>query len=80
MDSGLRARHGSLQGRGNPISAASASAPAIHATTLQFDAASPFNTALLDQHVYIQAYAFAPGVNSSQVVTSNGIDWLIGNQ
>ena len=49
-------------------------------TTLQFDAAIPFNTALLDQHVYIQAYAFAPGVNSSQVVTSNGIDWLIGNQ
>lgn len=30
--------------------------------------------------VYIQAYCFAPGVNPLQVIVSNGIDWLIGDQ
>ena len=52
----------------------------VTASTLQFDAAIPLNTALLTQHFYIQAYAFAPGANAAQVVTSNGIAWTIGNQ
>ena len=52
----------------------------VTASTLQFDAAIPFDPALLTQQFYIQAYAFAPGANASQVVTSNGIAWTIGNQ
>jgi hypothetical protein len=52
----------------------------VTASTLQFDAAIPLAPALLSQHFYIQAYCFAPGVNAAQIVTSNGIDWLIGNQ
>ena len=28
----------------------------------------------------IQAYAFDPGADDSQIVTSNGIAWTIGNQ
>jgi hypothetical protein len=52
----------------------------VTASTLQFDAAIPLAPLLLGQHFYIQAYCFAPGVNAAQIVTSNGIDWLIGNQ
>ena len=52
----------------------------VTASTLQFNAAIPFALALLGQHFYIQAYCFAPGANAAQIVTSNGIDWLIGNQ
>ena len=50
------------------------------ASTLQFNATIPYSVALVGQHYYIQAYCFAPGVNAAQIVTSNGIDWLIGNQ
>jgi hypothetical protein len=52
----------------------------VTASTLQFDTAIPYSSALLTQQFYIQAYAFAPGANASQVVTSNGIAWTIGNQ
>ena len=52
----------------------------VTASTLQFDAAIPFDPALLTQQFYIQAYAFAPGANAAQIVTSNGIAWTIGNQ
>jgi hypothetical protein len=52
----------------------------VTASTLQFDAAIPLHTALLTQQFYIQAYAFAPGANAAQVVTSNGIAWTIGDQ
>jgi len=30
--------------------------------------------------VLFQAYTFAQGANSAQIVTSNGIAWTIGNQ
>jgi hypothetical protein len=30
-------------------------------------------------HVYMPAYAFAPGANPAQLVLSNGIDWLLGD-
>ena len=30
--------------------------------------------------VLFQAYTFAQGANSAQIVTSNGIAWAIGNQ
>ena len=52
----------------------------LTASTLQFDFAIPFSPSLLSAHVYTQAFAFAPGVNAAQVVVSNGVDWLIGNQ
>jgi hypothetical protein len=52
----------------------------VSASTFQFDAAIPSSPALIGQHFYIQAYCFAPGVNAAQIVTSNGIEWVIGNQ
>jgi hypothetical protein len=48
------------------------------ASTLSFQAAIPYQPSLLGSHVYIQAYAFAPGANPLQFVVSNAIDWLIG--
>jgi len=48
--------------------------------TLRFDFGIPLQANLLGLHVYIQAYCVAPGANPSQIVTSNGIDWRIGNQ
>jgi hypothetical protein len=50
------------------------------ASTLQFNATIPFSGVLVGQHYYIQAYCVAPGANAAQIVASNGIDWLIGNQ
>jgi hypothetical protein len=38
------------------------------------------NWSLMGFRIYTQAYAYAPGANPLQVVASNGIDWLIGNQ
>ncbi len=54
--------------------------PTAAPSTLQFSASLPFNTALLGQQFYIQAYVVAPGANATQVITSNGIEWTIGNQ
>ena len=53
-------------------------APAAPAT-LTFSAAMPVQTAWLGTHVYLQAYAFAPGANPLSVVASNGLDWLVGD-
>jgi hypothetical protein len=52
----------------------------VTASTLQFDLAIPFSPNLLNSHVYLQAYCFAPGANALEFIASNGIDWLIGNQ
>ncbi|MFT4840994.1 MAG: hypothetical protein ACJAUC_003549 [Planctomycetota bacterium] len=52
----------------------------VTASTLQFEYAIPTQASLLGEHVYLQAYCFAPGANAAQVIASNGIDWLIGNQ
>ncbi|MGB3970091.1 MAG: hypothetical protein WBO45_25370 [Planctomycetota bacterium] len=48
-------------------------------STLSFSLAIPNVVSLLGVHVYLQAYAFAPGVNPLQIIVSNGIDWLLGN-
>ena len=45
-----------------------------------FALAIPNDTSLLQLHVYLQAIAAAPGANTAQLIVSNGIDWLIGNQ
>ena len=33
---------------------------------------------LLGVHIYLQAYAFAPGVNPLQIIISNGVHWVLG--
>ncbi len=40
----------------------------------------PSNVNLLRAHAYLQAYCYAPGANALEIIASNGIDWLIGNQ
>ena len=32
------------------------------------------------QHIYAQAFSYAPGVNPLEIIASNAIDWLVGNQ
>ena len=48
--------------------------------TLDFTLPIPANVNLINSHVYLQAYAAAPGYNPVQFIVSNGVDWLIGNQ
>ena len=48
--------------------------------TFDFALPIPSNAALLNGHLYLQAYAGAPGYNAAQFIVSNGVDWLIGNQ
>ena len=52
----------------------------LTASSMQFDLAIPFQISLLGAHVYLQAYCVAPSANPLQIIASNGIDWLIGNQ
>ena len=47
---------------------------------MSFTAALPPTPALVGQHLYFQAFSVAPGVNPLQVVASNGVDFLLGNQ
>lgn len=39
----------------------------------------PNQSGLLGLHVYLQAWAFAPGANLGNTVVSNGLDWGVGN-
>lgn len=50
------------------------------AGTLQFSYAIPSAPGLLGTHVYLQGYAYAPAANAMEVIASNGVDWLLGNQ
>lgn len=34
---------------------------------------------LIGMHTYLQALAYAPGANASNLIVSNGLDWLIGS-
>ena len=52
----------------------------LTASTLQFDLPIPFQSTLLWANVYLQAYCLAPGENALNIVASNGIRWVIGNQ
>jgi len=52
----------------------------VTASSYQFDQPLPNQVALLGSHVYVQAYCFAPGANALEIVASNGVDWLLGNQ
>jgi len=51
----------------------------LTATTRSFSVAIPSTPNLIGTHLYMQAYAFAPGVNPLQVIISNGIDWTFGD-
>jgi hypothetical protein len=51
----------------------------LTASTLSFTLAIPNQISLLGSHVYLQAYCFAPGANPLEIISSNGIDWLIGD-
>jgi len=42
--------------------------------------AVPNNQAPVSAHLYMQAFSLAPGANALEVIASNGIDWLIGDQ
>jgi hypothetical protein len=48
--------------------------------TMDFSYPIPSNVNLLGAHAYLQAYCYAPGANALEIIASNGIDWLIGNQ
>jgi hypothetical protein len=49
------------------------------ASTATFSVPVPSSSSLIGLHVFLQGWAFAPGVNPGQVVVSNGLDWGIGN-
>ena len=48
-------------------------------STLSFSLAIPNALSLIGVRFYMQAYAFAPGVNPLQIVISNGVEWLLGD-
>lgn len=47
---------------------------------MNFSMGVPSDPLLLGLHFYFQAFSFAPGANPLEVISSNGIDFLIGNQ
>jgi hypothetical protein len=47
---------------------------------MNFSMGVPLNPLLVGLHFYFQAFSIAPGVNPLEVISSNGIDFLIGNQ
>ena len=51
----------------------------LTASTHSFSLVIPSVPSVIGIHLYMQAYAFAPGVNPMQIVISNGIDWLLGD-
>ena len=47
--------------------------------TWQYSQVIPPNTNLVGQPFYLQGFAYAPGANVANIVTSNGIKWEIGD-
>ena len=45
-----------------------------------FSVTVPSNPLLLGKNAYFQAFCLAPGVNPRGIISSNAIDFLIGNQ
>lgn len=45
-----------------------------------FSLAIPMQNELLSLPVFLQAYSLAPGANAMQVIASNGLQWVLGNQ
>lgn len=46
--------------------------------TATFDLPLPNINALIGLHVYLQAWANAPGANAGDLIVSNGVEWVIG--
>lgn len=46
--------------------------------TANYSFAIPNNTALIGFHLYLQAWAWAPGANPANIIVSNGLDWRVG--
>ena len=51
----------------------------ISPATATYSLAIPNASALVGLHVYLQAFAVAPGVNPREIIASNGLDWNIGS-
>ena len=47
--------------------------------TWQYSQVIPPNTNWVGQTFYLQGFAYAPGANVANIVTSNGIKWEIGD-
>jgi len=47
-------------------------------TTATYGLPLPFWASLIDVHIYLQGYAWAPGMNPASIILSNGLDWQIG--
>lgn len=47
-------------------------------TTANYSLAIPNAPSLVGLHVYLQAFAVAPGMNPREIIASNGLDWNIG--
>lgn len=58
---------------------ASVSTTPIVFGTAQLNMPLPFLPQFLGAHLYLQAWAPAPGANAGQTVVSNALDWLLGN-
>lgn len=48
-------------------------------STATFGTPLPNIRGLIGLHIYLQAWAYAPGVNPGHTIVSNGIEWAIGN-
>lgn len=51
----------------------------VATSTLQFETALPFAVNLIGSHLYLQAFVIDPGENALQLIASNGIDWVLGD-
>lgn len=49
------------------------------ASTAAFGLALPSWSGLIGLHVFLQGWAYAPGVNAGHTIVSNGVEWVIGN-
>lgn len=47
--------------------------------SMAFSVFLPPQPSLVNAHVYLQAYVFAPGVNTLGILVSNGLDWFVGD-
>ncbi len=51
---------------------------ATGSTTASYSLQIPNAGNLIGVHLYLQAWAVAPGANPANIIVSNGLDWLIG--
>jgi hypothetical protein len=58
---------------------AALSVPFTGASAATFSLPVPNMPVLIGLHVYLQGWAYAPGVNPGHTIVSNGIEWDIGN-